>query len=949
MEVSIPSSGRATLTISSERKFLSRSGQEHADLGPGPEAEYTMLRGLEQAFTAKAGDRMFLVSMAWWQEWKIYTQYDLRLRLALLSQRASPSSQPEPDSVEPSIPAPRPGPVDNSDIAQQGQLRPFMIDSVNYTLLCADAWRYLHRLYGGGPEFARRYIEVGPSRALQVEIYPLQLIVEERGCGKEPYPFTVSKEATAGALRRLLGERMWVAPHNLRLWHSNRSSCKLLLDGQLGATLDDLRFNSLDQVFVQVRSPSGLFFVEDEPPPILVSLSSLWLGNDRYGLSSALAETRYEDSKDPAPESGVTGLTNLGNTCFMNSALQCLSNVPPLAEYFLERARWEGDVNEDAIGGTAGKLVQEFAKLLEKLWTANVAYTPPVDLKWTIGKYAPDFAGYRQHDTQELIAYLLGALHEDLNRVKHKVPVETLESDFRDDAVVARESWDRYLLREQSVVVDVFGGQFKSTVKCPECPRVSITFDPFTYLQLPLPGHDNRPVQVLFFPAHAQCVKLKVTVKKSAAVRDVLLGLAEQFPEASADDFEVFTTVRGYLQTQLKHATPLYNLLHASFNVYHLPAAKKHFTVVGLFRKTLPSGSHAVAGEPILLKLPHSSQIDQLYEQVHLQAAHLVDIEGENGDAAAASPSPSNPADAKKHKKNKNKKSRMLPPDYPFVLSVVSEKGTYCASESCTLDFCDGCSLPACATRGDLKFGSPCYLAIDYKSPYAFKTPIIHESARDLIVNPSSSSEGKSSSSLGVKFPKDCPEISLDQCFSLHCQEETLSEENSWYCNVCRKHQMASKKLEIFRLPDVCIVHLKRFYFTANVREKIETFVSYPIQGWDLSQYELCKDPLRTPPLYDLIGVINHFGGLGGGHYTAYCLNKIDQNWYDFNDAKTSLLDPSTVLSPSAYLLFYRRRGSPDQPIPQSPGEISSLISSHPPSSSSDKKKDKHRSKKNKK
>jgi ubiquitin carboxyl-terminal hydrolase 4/11/15 len=188
------------------------------------------------------------------------------------------------------------------------------------------------------------------------------------------------------------------------------------------------------------------------------------------------------------------------------------------------------------------------------------------------------------------------------------------------------------------------------------------------------------------------------------------------------------------------------------------------------------------------------------------------------------------------------------------------------------------------------------------------------------------------STQLGLHSKKhqELPSISLDECFALHCQEEELSEDNAWYCNVCRKHQTASKRLEIFRLPDVCVVHLKRFYFTANIREKIETFVSYPLDGWDLSGYELVKDPARSPPIYDLVGVVNHFGGLGGGHYTAYCRNKIDLGWYNFNDAHTSPMDPAQVLSPSAYLLFYRRRGSPDQPRPQVP---SAFPSSHAASS----------------
>ena len=58
--------------------------------------------------------------------------------------------------------------------------------------------------------------------------------------------------------------------------------------------------------------------------------------------------------------------------------------------------------------------------------------------------------------------------------------------------------------------------------------------------------------------------------------------------------------------------------------------------------------------------------------------------------------------------------------------------------------------------------------------------------------------------------------------------------------------------------------------------------------------------------LYDLSGVICHHGGSGGGHYTAYCLNPIDQEWYEFDDSTVTKVEPATVASAEAYVLFYR-------------------------------------------
>ena len=87
-------------------------------------------------------------------------------------------------------------------------------------------------------------------------------------------------------------------------------------------------------------------------------------------------------------------------------------------------------------------------------------------------------------------------------------------------------------------------------------------------------------------------------------------------------------------------------------------------------------------------------------------------------------------------------------------------------------------------------------------------------------------------------------------------------------------------------------------------------------------------------PIYDCYAVSNHFGGLGGGHYTAYALND-EGDWCNFDDSRvTKNIDEAEVVSNAAYMLFYRRRDVTndnafwiDRPMP-SPTQISSTVSS---------------------
>jgi hypothetical protein len=84
------------------------------------------------------------------------------------------------------------------------------------------------------------------------------------------------------------------------------------------------------------------------------------------------------------------------------------------------------------------------------------------------------------------------------------------------------------------------------------------------------------------------------------------------------------------------------------------------------------------------------------------------------------------------------------------------------------------------------------------------------------------------------------------------------------YCPTCKKHQQATKKFDLWSLPRILIIHLKRFVYNRYHRDKVDRMVQYPIRGLNMSEYVINKSHLQA--VYDLIGVCNHYGGLGGGH-----------------------------------------------------------------------------------
>lgn len=193
-------------------------------------------------------------------------------------------------------------------------------------------------------------------------------------------------------------------------------------------------------------------------------------------------------NKSRNAKDGLVGLTNLGNTCYMASSLQCLSNTYELTRFFLEqRFRFMQKLAVKNPLGTEGRLVMAYAKLINEMWNESENVVRPDLFKRILGEYAQQFAGYGQHDSHECINTILDLMGEDLYRKGKKPFVEDTECDGKSQEEVAEEAWNKHLLRNESIITDLFHGQFKSTVCCQKCDRVSTTFDPMMTMLLPIP------------------------------------------------------------------------------------------------------------------------------------------------------------------------------------------------------------------------------------------------------------------------------------------------------------------------------------------------------------------------------------------------------------------------------------------------------------------------------
>ena len=155
---------------------------------------------------------------------------------------------------------------------------------------------------------------------------------------------------------------------------------------------------------------------------------------------------------DPNSRHGLTGLKNLGNTCFMNSALQCLSNCEELTKYFLLK-KYKEEINKKNKYGSGGAIAKAYFELIEQLWNGDNTYLNPYAFRQIFVSFVKQFAGFCQHDSHEMLAFMLDALHEDLNRVKTKPYCELnerFENETEEEASL--RWWKSHIDRENSII-----------------------------------------------------------------------------------------------------------------------------------------------------------------------------------------------------------------------------------------------------------------------------------------------------------------------------------------------------------------------------------------------------------------------------------------------------------------------------------------------------------------
>lgn len=215
-------------------------------------------------------------------------------------------------------------------------------------------------------------------------------------------------------------------------------------------------------------------------------------------------------SKKQYLRKGLCGLTNLGNKCFLNSIIQCLSNSLKLTDYFLSQ-KYVNDDPEQLNKRKEEKFVLiTYVQLLVNIWETNQVLKPKSFVE-NLSNFIKKYNTLQQQDSHECLLFVLDLLHKSLS---YEIEVD-INGDVQNetDALMKRslESWKSFYEKNYSFIVETFNGLLYNTVMCNSCKNNEDVFEPYNHLSIDLPDTttDLTPCLKTFFQSNESITSWK--------------------------------------------------------------------------------------------------------------------------------------------------------------------------------------------------------------------------------------------------------------------------------------------------------------------------------------------------------------------------------------------------------------------------------------------------------
>ena len=553
----------------------------------------------------------------------------------------------------------------------------------------------------------------------------------------------------------------------------------------------------------------------------------------------------------------VIGFPNLGNTCFLNSAMQCLFSCEEFSKGLAELS--DREVDEKQV------LLKATVLLFKAIWSGDEAKVNSLmsGFKGALGSVDRRFAGYRQEDSQEALLAVIDGIHEDLRKtIKTNESVNDEELGDKKDS----DGWIEFLKKNNTLSTRCFTGQLKSTVKCPRCAFESTTFDPFNVLSLPIRPLERKKVEI------KHPVKVFYYERNGSEGYLVTRKVLKNFEELRGmdDEAEYFLVVNSESTSKINDEGDFDQLRNQNAQVIVYSMTRNDVLVD--FRQ-----DSSALGYPLMIKLSDEMRsVESVFGAIFAVFEELV-----------------------KHRA----------PDNLETYREICRELLDCIGDVCEIERSKDSfnRLTICLKeRNDEEESWQRFSKIFSDDLDEFFSVFV-DSTKPRI--PFTQPEP-------IKYPV---KAELSECFEEFLKEETLEVcGDGWCCDNCKQRSTGEikKKFDFWRLPTYLIVHLKRFavddaagggfgYYGFGYRShKIETEIDFPVDELIL------KSGFKGDRVYELQAVSLHGGSLYSGHYTALVRRADSDDWFKADDSFVRPVERAVVESSgaAAYFLIYKKK-----------------------------------------
>ncbi|XP_055318006.1 ubiquitin carboxyl-terminal hydrolase 31 [Sitodiplosis mosellana] len=645
---------------------------------------------------------------------------------------------------------------------------------------------------------------------------------------------------------------------------------------------------------------------------------------------------------------GVVGLQNHGNTCFMNAVLQCLSHTDILAEYFVldqykADLKRRNKINSRKFG-TKGELTEQLALVLKALWACKNESDYSTSFKAVVDRYGTQFRSSTQHDAQEFLFWLLDKVHEDLNTASKRKYKPIKNNYGRPDEVIAAETLANHIRCNNSFVQAVFQAQFRSSLACPRCHKQSNTFDPFHCISVQLPQLAQQFVfvTVLYAKQHPRQVKLGLSVPLGSPI----VALREQLQADTGIPLDRMVLMEiqetGFVRV-FCDSQPI-SMLSPDDSIYCIETVDDE---TGKVKSTTATTTTTTATTTNTTTTTTTTANDDTTTKLTLILTNVKRLSPKDNDVQRFSTpfcvQVNRDISYTELQKSLLKEMRAILKSDVFTYATPTTDMFKIRLQDPSADpdtyIEPNVEHPLFTEMIDLALS---VLPVD-SGPQHVKLLLEWNEPDEFFCDTSDAFvEHESVSQLQNKIKGDTT-LTLEQCLEHYTKAETLSAEDAWRCPHCQKYLPVVKTLGLWSLPDILVIHFKRFrqqHTKGPQSAKLTTTVQFPLTNFDMSPHlarettnttntngfmtednwspwrklkrKDLKDDLRNNR-YDLYAVCYHQGDtLETGHYTAACKNPYDHQWYKFDDQRVSVVPSDKVqdeiVNNEAYILFYQRR-----------------------------------------